>query len=302
MYVFKIKLVSIFFFFVFLFSSCVKNGENFSSSIAVMSGVSGFVAANLDDKYKLFVSPSPQYAIGAVSSKEVDFAILPVNTAAILYNKGVDIKVLSITALGMLSVLAHKESESTEIYTPGINSTPDFIAKYLFPELSRNYTITSPAQLSALFIAGKCDLAILPEPFVTYVLNNDDNSFVLSDVNDRWLLKTGIEEYPMSVLVAVKRANSELDNKKIDRLLKDFKNASDFVLKNPTIASSRAEEKDIMKKEMSENSVSKMNISFITGDKMADILNVYFDVILKNESSLIADRIPDENFIYKEKK
>ena len=192
-----------------------------SAAIAVMAGPTGFSSAGLgrfldEDAYTLSVFPSPNEVIARLANGELDVAALPSNVAANLYNKGVKIQVAAVIGDGMLSILSSSGSVTRAedllgktIHVPGAGSTPDQMALLLIKEAGLvagsdvilDYSVAAPAQLAQMLAAGRVDLAILPEPFVTMVTTLNPRITVAADVQALYRSLTGIANYPMSVLV-----------------------------------------------------------------------------------------------------
>ena len=98
--------------------------------------------------------------------------------------QGREIQVAAVIGDGMLSVLSTDDSITSAadlvgktIHAPGAGSTPAQMASLLIREAGLvegtdvilDYSVSAPAQLAQLVIAGKVSLAILPEPFVTMI-------------------------------------------------------------------------------------------------------------------------------------
>lgn len=133
--------------------------------LAVMQGPTGFSSVMLPDYVNISVFASPDEAASKLVNGEIDMAVLPANAAVNLYNKGVGIRFVAIVGEGMLSVIG-SDIDSPDIMVPGAGGTPDHMATILYPQYNRIYSVSSPAQVAQLLIAGKSRLALLPQPFV----------------------------------------------------------------------------------------------------------------------------------------
>ena len=147
---------------------------------------------------------------------ELDAAFLPSNVAANLYAKGAPISMAAVTGEGMLQMITTDESieyiddlEGVRIGVPGENSTPDQLTKIIFAAfgvdadtfLDLDYSVSSPAQLTQMYIAGKTPIVVLPEPFLSLAKAKKSNSIMLLEYQAIWGALTGVENYPMTVLV-----------------------------------------------------------------------------------------------------
>lgn len=257
-----------------------------SVNLAVMQGPTGFSSVNLDDFINVAVFSAPEEAVAKIVNEEFDMAVLPVSAAVNLYNKGVDIKFVATVGEGMLSVIGF-DKDSKTIAVPGMGGTPDYMQKLLYPEYEASYSVTSPAQVAQLLIAGKTDLAILPQPFVNMVLTKNPECKILSDVQEQWAEKTGFKQYPMSVLVV--REDFEDDNPKLVKRVKEsYKQSIEWVIANPQQAGIKIEEKGIMTAALATGAVDKCALIFKEGREAQKELIAYCTVV--------GDKIPDEDF------
>lgn len=268
-------------------------------NVGVMQGPSGFSAAMLTD-VNLSVYPSPNEAVSRLVSGELDMAVLPANMALLLYNKGVQIKSVAVTGEGMLSLIgktSHSVSPSKYISIPGEGGTPDHMAKLLYSEYEPSYSVSSPAQLAQFLIAGKTELAILPQPFVTMVLDANSSLSVLEDVGDRWTRLTGQEQYPMSILVATKNFvenEPELFNKTVEK----FKASVEKVLENSDEVSLKIEELGIMNASVAKKAIPFCNIVFVEKEEAEKMCNSYFSVLYNLDPESIGNAVSDKSFWY----
>lgn len=227
--------------------------ENQNVNMAVMQGPTGFSSVMLPSYVNLSVYPSPNEAVAKLVNGDLDMAVLPSNTADTLIEKGVKIKKLAVVGEGMLFVIGTDENATT-LAVPGAGGTPDIMANRLYPDYEKSYSVTAPAQLAQLVIAGKVSLAILPQPFVSMVMSKNPNVKIISNVQDEWKKQTGENSYPMSILVA--REDYGKDNKDlVKKVMKDYEKSVKAVLANPHEAALLIEEKGIMAADTAETAI-----------------------------------------------
>lgn len=278
--------------------SCFANGteERNTVNLAVMQGPTGFSSVMLDDYINVSVYPSPNEAVSKIVNKELDMAVLPANTAANLYNKGVQIHAIATVGEGMLSVLGTEEGKfSDTIAVPGAGGTPEHMAMLLFPQYERSYSVTAPAQLAQLMIAGKCSLAVLPQPFVNMVLSQNDNVKIIYDVQKAWMEKTGLMEYPMSVLVVESNFANE-HPALVEKVKSSYRKSVESVLENPDEAAFLIEKASIMKASLAEGAIKECAIVYKDGEEAETELKTYLDVIMNLAPQTIGSELPDEDF------
>lgn len=275
------------------FAQAVKEDSAPTVRLGVMQGPTGFSSSALGDIAQIEVYPSPNEAVAKLIKGELDMIALPANAAANLYNKGVGIKVLAIIGEGMLNVVGTNENAKT-LSVPGTGGTPDHMATLLYPEYEKEYSVTAPAQLAQLLIAGKVELAILPEPFVSMVMSKNPNIKVISNVQERWTELTGQTQYPMSVLI-VKDTFAQEHPILIQKVKEAYKNSIQTILNDPTTAGQKIEELGIMKAEMATPALENCALTFKEGSEAKEELVSYYTTLLTLAPDAIGGMLPDDN-------
>lgn len=110
-----------------------------------------------------------------------DVIIAPFTTLVNLYNKGVNIKYLSTFNFASFYLISNKAKRFNEIigdnlYIAQKGSTQDIIFNIYLQERNLkdkiNLYYSTPQEITSLFIAGKVNNALLPEPYVSMGVNN----------------------------------------------------------------------------------------------------------------------------------
>jgi len=263
-------------------------------NIAVMQGPTGFSSAMLGDGFEISVYPSPNEAVARILKGELDMAVLPANVALTLYNIGVDIKAVAVVGEGMLSLIGTNE-DSSKVSVPGAGGTPDHMARLLYPSYEPDYSVSAPAQLAQLLIAGKTELAVLPQPFVTMVLGANSSVKVVSDVQQKWKDLTGSDNYPMSILVASGsfiREKSQAFKQAAD----SYRNSVSIVNENPHEAALKIEELGIMASSTAESAIPYCSLVYLDGMNAMKLCNSYFEILLELDPDAIGKKVPDSGF------
>ncbi len=281
------------------------------TAIAVMAGPTGFSSAGLgrfldEDAYTLTVFPSPNEVIARLANGELDVAALPSNVAANLYNKGVKIQVAAVIGDGMLSILSSDDSikgasdlVGKTIHVPGAGSTPDQMARLLIREAGLvegkdvilDYSVSAPAQLAQMVIAGKVGLAILPEPFVSMVRRQNAKVTVAADVQQLYRLLTGIANYPMSVLV-VRSDFARQNPGQLAAVLHAYEQSVAWVNANSADAGKAIEAADIMAAAMAAPAIASCNLVWRAASQAAGELDAYYRFLHSFSPDAIGGSVP----------
>ncbi|MCY1151320.1 MAG: ABC transporter substrate-binding protein [Sphaerochaetaceae bacterium] len=282
--------------------------------LAVMAGPTGFSSAKIardngeigsNVLVNTSVYASPNEVVAKLTNGEVDVAALPTNLAAILYNKGVDVKLVAVIGNGMLNVLSTNPENwvNTKIQIPGgPSATPNQIASMLIGEngydisdFDLDFSVTSSAQLSQLLIANKAETALLPEPFATMVLSKNPDMEVVLDIQKMYESTTGFSNYPMTVLVVQNKFNEE-NPQAVKAVLKAYEDSVAFVLANPNEAAQTIEEINIMPASMAAPAIPNCNLTYEDIDMAkAEVVN-YYNLLFNFDAKSVGGKLPDEGF------
>ncbi|NLZ77610.1 MAG: ABC transporter substrate-binding protein, partial [Spirochaetales bacterium] len=251
------------------------------------------------------VFPSPNEVIARLANGELDMAALPTNVAANLYNKGVGIRLAAVIGNGMLSLISSKGSTDVEdlygatLHLPGAGSTPAQMARLLVrwagltegKDIFFDYSVAAPAQLAQLLIAGKVDYALLPQPFVSLVLNKSAQATLLLDVQELYAELTGSPTYPMSVLV-VSETFASTYPVNLRKVLNAYKRSVDWVNGDPALAARRIEELGIMPKALAQSAIPHCNLVYVPASEAKDEVTFYFEQLHALDPASIGGRVP----------
>jgi NitT/TauT family transport system substrate-binding protein len=265
---------------------------------------------NANSSYEIV--PSPEVMISKILSNEVQIAALPTNVAAKLYNKGSGYRIAAITGYGVLYLLQQTSDIKTwddlkgkKINVISKGSTPDVALRYLLEknginilsDVTLDYTLEQ-VELSQLMIAGKADLAILPEPFVTMVTVKNPKVTIAFDIEQQWKKAGNGDPMPMSCVVV----NGDFaDNHReiVDEFLKQYQQSTIWATGNIKDASLLVEEFKIgMDAATAEAAIPRCNIRFTTLDDSKEIIKNYINTILGFSPEDVGGKMPDENFYY----
>jgi NitT/TauT family transport system substrate-binding protein len=147
-------------------------------------------------------------AVALLASKQADFAILPITTAANMYSQGMDITLLGVHEWKVFYLLAREGIEFNDwtslagkrVYTPnGRGQTSDVLMRLalseagLDPDSDVQILYAPPQEVVALFKTGKTDFVALPEPFASLCLADGSGRIVL-DFQEYWGEISGMED------------------------------------------------------------------------------------------------------------
>ncbi len=288
--------------------------------IAVLNGPSGIgmiqLMANppLKDKditVETVAIGAPKVLLGQLIKEEWDFAALPANMAAILFNKGVPYKLAAVTGLGNLFLIADKSAGELSIhdlrdktvFIPGKNTTPDLIMQLLSDTnavpVNMDYSF-NPSDLAKAMIGGVADLAVLPEPMATMALSKNPNLHIAADLQDLWedtYPDKGI--FPITVMVA--NADFAEENPVLTKeILLAAEDSIKWVTENPADASVLIGKHGfLLPAPVVEKAIPNSNYSFLTGEEAMKSADPYFQEVYRINPAALGGALPGEELYLK---
>jgi NitT/TauT family transport system substrate-binding protein len=288
-------------------------------NLGVMKGPSGFGVAGLTQKngvideltsFNVKVHSSFNEVVAKLANGELDMAALPTNVAANLYAKGVGIKLAAVTGEGMLqfittdpTIIEFPDLENKSIAIPGVGGTPDQLTQIFFTAFGFNttdfvtldYSISSPAQLTQMYIAGKREFVVLPEPFLSMAKAKQPNTIILLDYQSLWGALTGTPNYPMTVLV-VRDSFIEAHPEVLEKALNEVKMSIDWVNTHVQEAAQEIEKQEIMSAELAKLSIPNCNLGYIPALEAYESIDMYYNILYGFDYESIGSAVPDEDF------
>lgn len=248
--------------------------EKVQIRIGYMAGPTGMGMAKLihdnggikgNDKYTFKKYADTNAAKQDLAAGNIDVICLPTNEAA-LYVEKVDstAQVLAINCLNSLYMLMNKNTRYTSLeelsgQSPYIlytckNGTPRKIIEYIVEKMEIDAVVSyeidgkeilTPADLSAMVIAGKIPNAIMPEPLVTSTLLQVNNTpydhlhwGVKVDLSNEW---SKISDTPLAMGCLLADGDFAKDHKSsLDAFLEEYKASVEYI-GNPDNLDSAAE-------------------------------------------------------------
>lgn len=294
--------------------------------LAVLKGPTGFGYVHLLGEggdlgfgvtVNVQVLPSPTEAISRVVSGEVDMAALPATAAVILYNKGLPIRLAAVTGEGNLFFMTRDASFSftpeslRELYRsgerislPAPGSTPDLVTRYLLSaggmsseEIDEflDFSISAPAQLAQMVIAGKVNYAVLPEPFATMVALKNKSVVRAGDLQESWKDATGMASYPMTALIVRNKLADETP-RAYEWILDAVQASINSVNSDPAEASLLIEEHEILTAALAEAAIPSCALTYITAEDSEDAYRYFLETLAGLNPASIGGTVPDEAF------
>ncbi|NLG83775.1 MAG: ABC transporter substrate-binding protein [Firmicutes bacterium] len=258
------------------------------------------------------VLKSPDQMMAKIITGEADIAALPTNTAAILYNKGVPIRLAAITNWGVLYVVGTEQNLRTwsdlkgkEIGLSGRGATPEILFRYFLQvagvdperELNLRY-FSSPVELAQVLLAERISLAVLPEPWVTEVIMRNPRYRILLDFQAEWQrVEKRRESYPQSCLV-VKADLAAARPEVVKEFLRQAALSGAWVNRYPAEAGKLAEEYVQISAAAAREAIPRCNLRFGEAGAVKDEVDLYLRRLYGFDPESVGGKVPDAGFYW----
>lgn len=245
------------------------------------------------------------------------FITMPSNTAATLYNKGIDLKSLDISVWGILYVISTDPSiksvedlKGREVVVPFEGAMPDLLFNNICQkngiDTSKDLSIyyaSTPQQAAQLLLAGQKDCAVMTEPLATQIMlkgKNAGTDFYRSiDLQEEWDKATGLgDRIPIAGTVAMPEIMNNPDA--INRFMEEYSLAIDWLKNNPDeagVLGSEIEELGFEAKPVAE-SVKNTRWDFVRANESKEDIETFFTVLADQNPKIIGGKLPDSGYYY----
>ncbi|MBR3505343.1 MAG: ABC transporter substrate-binding protein [Clostridia bacterium] len=263
--------------------------------------------------YEFTLSGTANEIVPLLTRGELDIAMIPCNLASVLYNntKG-QIRVLAVNTLGVLYVLeSGDEIQSVAdlagktIYSTGMGTTPEFALNYILaqngldPEKDLTVEFKSEAaEVLAALTNDAASIGVLPQPYVTAALAQNDKLRVALSFTEEWDKVT--DESRLITGVAVARAAFVEENPEaISTFLEEYAASVEYVNANVDEAAEWIAELGIVAKApVAKKALPACNIVYIDGEEMKTAVSGYLAVLFEQNPESVGGKLPDEAFYY----
>lgn len=268
---------------------------------------------NTTNDYSFTIAGAAEEITADIIKGNIQIAAVPCNLASVLYNRTEGkVQVAAINTVSVLYILETGESiNSVEdlrgktIYSTGKATTPEYTLNYLLrsagidPE--KDVTVeykSEAAEVAALLAESDSAVAMLPQPFVTVAMTQNDKLRIALDVAEEW---ERFSEDGSSVVTGVVLINKEfaMEHKEaVDAFLAEYQASTQYVTENVDAAAELVEKYGIVKAAVAKKAIPYCNIAFIEGEEMQKRISGYLNVLFEQEPSSVGGTLPGEDFYY----
>ena len=293
--------------------------EKVDINLAALSGPTALGMLDLLEKndngeaannYNVTIATAPDEVTGKIISGELDIAAVPTNVASTLYNKTEgQVQIAALNTMGVLYVLETVADHAGKtIYATGQGSTPEYALNLVLEKngLTPGEDVeivfaADNAEIAPLLASGEAQVALLPQPFVSSVLTQNENVRVALDLTEEWDKAVNGESGLTMGCVVVRKEFAEQNKEALDRFLDEYKQSVETVTSEEGLAHAAelAEHYNIIKAAVAEKAIPECNIVFVEGDEMQQIAGGFLQVLYDANPQAVGGQLPNDDFYYK---
>lgn len=281
----------------------------------------GLVKLMQDDKngeslndYEFTMAGAADEISGKLATGDLDMALIPANLAAVLYNNTQGkIQMTAINTLGVLYVVEAGDSiQSIEdlkgktVLSTGKGTTPEYGLNFVLSkngiDPAKDLTIefkSEATEAAAALADGSATIAVLPQPFVTTAMMNNDKLRLALSLTDEWA-KVEPESAMITGVAVVNAEFAQQNPEAVQNFLSEYQASTEYVNANPQEASVWIEEADIAPAAVAEKAIPQCNIVCITGTEMKEKAEGYLNALYEQNPKAVGGQLPDEAFYFVE--
>ena len=250
-----------------------------------------------------------------VAGDQVDIALLPANVASVLYHKtNQNVSVIDINTLGVLylvsgdtSITSLDQLAGKTVYLTGKGTTPDYVFNYLLSSAglsAEDVTLdfrSEATEVAAILAENPEAVGLLPQPFVTVALSQNDALSIIMDLTEEWD-KLQAEDSNSRLVTGVTIVNNDFLSSHpdmVDAFLEEHEASALYTDNHPAEAAELIAAAGIVAKApIAEQALPYCNITCITGEDMKEALSGYLEVLYEQAPESVGGSLPNDAFYY----
>lgn len=292
-------------------------------SVAVMKGPTaiGMVklmeeseAGNAANNYSFTIAGTADEITPKLIKGELQMAAVPCNLASVLYNKTEgNLSMLAINTLGVLYIVEAGDSiqsvadlKGKTIFSTGKGTTPEYTLRYLLsaagidPDKDVTVEFKSEAtEIAALLADAEDAVAMLPQPYVTTVMMNNDKVRIALDVTKEWERLTNGESSVVTGVIVAQKSFIEENKAAVDAFLAEYAESTLYANEEVEATANLVEKYGIFKAAVAKKAIPYCNIVCIQGDEMEIKAGSYLNTLYEQAPNAVGGKVPAADMYYR---
>ena len=292
-------------------SVAVMKGPTALGMVKLMEDNEAGTAAN---NYSFTVAGTADEISPKLIKGELQIAAVPCNLASVLYNKTEGkISMLAVNTLGVLYIVETGDSiqkvedlKGKTIYSTGKGTTPEYTLRYLLSaaglDPDKDVTIefkSEATEIAALLSDADDAIAMLPQPYVTTVMMNNEKVRIALDVTAEWEALTNGESSVVTGVIVAQKSFVEENKEAVDAFLAEYALSTQYANEETESAAELVEKFGIFKAAVAKKAMPYCNIVCIQGSEMEQKAGAYLNTLYEQAPNAVGGKLPETDFYYK---
>jgi len=284
------------------------------TSMGILSLMDRAEQGQTESLYEFQMATGADELLPLMIKGDLDIALVPANVAAVLYQKmDGGIAVIDINTLGVLylvtgtaEITSVADLKGKTIYLTGKGTTPEASLKYLLQQnglKEEDYTLeykSEATEVAAVLAADPTAIGLLPQPFVTAALMQNESLKVVLDINEEWVkTQNGGGNGMVTGVTVVRRDFLQEHEAMVEEFLREHRESAAAINGDPDQGAALAVKAGIVAKEpIARQAIPQCNITCIEGKEMKQALEAYLAVLADFNAELVGGALPGEDFYF----
>lgn len=234
--------------------------------------------------------------------------VAPTNLGATFYQKGTPYQLVATLVWGDLYLISQEELAvddlaGRKITTFDQGSTSDIVLQMILKEKGLLNSVeieylSSISDIQSRFAAGDIDVAVIAEPFLSFLKASIENVNIIIDFQEQWEELYGMSSYPQ-VSLFVHKDLIENHPEVIEPLLAQVETSVEFANQSPTEMAKEAIETELeIPESIITASVPNSHLMFKTAEEAKEEIELYLGKLYKFDSKTVGGALPEDDFYY----
>jgi NitT/TauT family transport system substrate-binding protein len=283
------------------------------TSIGLMSMIDKNSKYETENNYTFTMETAADVLLPQIIKGDLDIALVPANVASILYQKTDEaISVIDINTLGVLYMVSGDSSISSleslkgkTVYLTGKGTTPDYVIQYLLAQVGLSDQVTleyksEATEVAALLSKDPESIGLLPQPFVTVAMAQNDMLGIVIDLNKEWNKIQGENGSSLVTGVTIVRNSFLEENEEaVLKFMEEHQLSANYANEKPKETSELVADAGIIEKaSLAEKAIPFCNITYLDGNDAKAALEGYLNVLYAQNPESIGGELPKDNFYF----
>ena len=264
--------------------------------------------------YEFTMVTAADELLAKIISGDLDVALVPANMSSIIFNKtNHGVNILNINTLGVLYVVSSDDSiksiadlKGKTVYLTGKGTTPDYALQHLLlanslttDDVTLEYK-SEPTEVAAVLKEKPGAIGLLPQPFVTVAMAQNDSLKMVLDLTKEWDAIAG--EDGGSLVTGVTICRGELFEEHADAVttfMEEQKESTTYANEHVEETAELIAKAGIIEKApVAAKALPYCSITYIEGAEMKEMVYGYLKVLYDMNPATVGGTLPTKDFFY----